>query len=135
MDAKKSLARTITAGFHGDDAAARARENWEAQFQRGEMPENGEEVTVTLAEVGKTFLEGDRLLLQLRMDKLIFLAGLADSVSDAGRLCKAGSVQIESLPGLGAFRLSGNPNFVYESELPARMAVRVGKRAKIVVIE
>ena len=135
MDAKKSLARTITAGFHGDDAAARARENWEAQFQRGEMPENGEEVTVTLPEVGKTFLEGDRLLLQLRMDKLIFLAGLADSVSDAGRLCKAGSVQIESLPGLGAFRLSGNPNFVYESELPARMAVRVGKRAKIVVIE
>ena len=34
MDAKKRLARTIVAGFHGPEAAQAADENWARQFQR-----------------------------------------------------------------------------------------------------
>src|ERR1700729_1141632 len=34
MEAKKSLARTIVAGFHGQDAARAADENWARQFQQ-----------------------------------------------------------------------------------------------------
>src|SRR5437588_2528653 len=36
MEVKKRLARTIVAGFHGEEAAKRADENWAKQFQRDE---------------------------------------------------------------------------------------------------
>src|SRR5271156_3844614 len=38
MDAKKHLARTITADFHGEMAAAQAANNWAKQFQQKETP-------------------------------------------------------------------------------------------------
>src|SRR6185312_10536130 len=44
MEAKKRLARTITAGFHSEAAAQQADEDWARQFQRKEMPSNAEEV-------------------------------------------------------------------------------------------
>ena len=39
MEAKKRLARTITAGFHGEAAAASADENWARMFQQKETAE------------------------------------------------------------------------------------------------
>ncbi len=44
MEAKKRLARTITADFHSQAAAQQADEDWAKQFQRKEMPENLEEI-------------------------------------------------------------------------------------------
>ena len=49
MDVKKRLARTIVAGFHGEEAAERADENWAKQFQRDETPDDLEEVAVAAA--------------------------------------------------------------------------------------
>src|SRR5580692_4924602 len=43
MEAKKRLARTITAGFHSEDEAARADENWARMFQQREFSESVEE--------------------------------------------------------------------------------------------
>src|ERR1700761_1279329 len=40
MEVKKRLARTIVAGFHSEEAAKRADENWAKQFQRDETPED-----------------------------------------------------------------------------------------------
>ncbi len=44
MEAKKRLARTITAGFHGEAAAQHADENWARMFQQKEAVEDLEEV-------------------------------------------------------------------------------------------
>ena len=48
---KKRLARTITAGFHGEAAAESADENWARMFQAGETAEDLEEVAVAFADV------------------------------------------------------------------------------------
>ena len=53
METKKRLARTITAGFHGEAAAASADENWARMFQQKGVAGDIESVSV---EVGKIFI-------------------------------------------------------------------------------
>jgi tyrosyl-tRNA synthetase len=82
MDAKKDLARRIVTDFHSPEAATKAAEDWAKQFQKHEIPEDVEEVTVELTED------------KVRLDKLLALVGLADSVSDAARKVKQKAVKV-----------------------------------------
>jgi tyrosyl-tRNA synthetase len=119
MEAKKRLARTIVAGFHAEDAAKAADENWAKQFQKRELPEDLEEVRVRLSDVGPAT--------PLRIDKLLVRLQLAESNTDALRKLKQGSVHIDGE--------LVEKTHVPLAALPARLAIRVGKRAKIAVIE
>ena len=115
MEAKKNLARTIVAGFHSEAAALQADADWAKQFQRDEMPENTERVKLT------------RNVPFISVPKLIFECGLAESRTDAERKIKQGAVKIngeiykENSWTLGDGRVE--------------LEIRVGKRAKIAVIE
>jgi tyrosyl-tRNA synthetase len=80
MDAKKDLARRIVTDFHSAEAADKAKEDWAKQFQKNEVPDDLEEVTV---EENK-----------MRLDKLLARVGLADSVSDAVRKVKQKAVKV-----------------------------------------
>src|SRR3974390_1319996 len=51
MDVKKRLARTITAGFHGEEAALHADENWARMFQQKGESEDLEEADIAFADV------------------------------------------------------------------------------------
>ena len=51
MQYKKQLAVRIIEDFHSADAAARAEVDWAKQFQRDEVPENVEHVSVPYAEI------------------------------------------------------------------------------------
>ena len=82
MDAKKELARRIVTDFHSPEAATKAGEDWAKQFQKQEIPEDVEEVTVEVTEE------------KVRLDKLLARVGLADSVSDAVRKLKQKSVKV-----------------------------------------
>ena len=82
MDAKKALARRIVTDFHSPEAATKAGEDWAKQFQKHEIPEDVEEVTVELTED------------KVRLDKLLALVALADSVSDAARKVKQKAVKV-----------------------------------------
>jgi tyrosyl-tRNA synthetase len=88
MNAKKDLARRIVTDFHSADAAVRAAEEFRRVVQEKEVPE--EIVTVPLP----ASLRG---VPQIRVDKLLPQVGLAESVSDATRKLKAGSVQINGV--------------------------------------
>src|SRR5271168_3502079 len=46
MEAKKRLARTIVAGFHSEEAAKEADENWAKRFQRGQFPSDARVIEV-----------------------------------------------------------------------------------------
>jgi tyrosyl-tRNA synthetase len=120
MEVKKRLARTIVAGFHGEEAAKRADENWAKQFQRDETPEDLDEVAIPAAEVGWTAETG-----AIRLDKLLVRLGLAESASDAGRKVKQGGVRIdgEAVQGTHA-----------KVAIPGRIAVRAGKRSKAALL-
>ncbi len=82
MALKKELARMIVADFHSAEAAGKAAEDWARQFQKGEVPESVQEIAIEAPEN------------RLRIDKLLARAGLAGSVSDAGRMVKQGAVRV-----------------------------------------
>ena len=88
MQLKKELARNIVADFHGIAAAQQAEEDWARQFQKDEVPEDVERVTVPFAEVSKDA--------GVRLDKLVARCGMAESVSDALRKVKAKAVRINN---------------------------------------
>jgi len=89
MQAKKDLAKRIIADFHSEQAGTEAEANWTRQFQKDEVPENLELVTVTAAELSPNGSGA------VRLDKLLVKSGLAESGSDAQRKIKAGAVMID----------------------------------------
>ena len=91
MRAKKDLAKRIIADFHSPAEADAAEENWAKQFQKDEVPENLEEFEIEASEVG-TVADG---IANIKIDKVIARAGLAESNSDAQRKIKAGSLKID----------------------------------------
>jgi tyrosyl-tRNA synthetase len=93
MQIKKALACRIVQDFHGEQAAVTADENWAKQFQKDEVPEDIETQTIAIKDVSA---ESDgQTKPNLRVDKLILLAGLADSSTDAQRKRKQKAVKID----------------------------------------
>ena len=82
MQAKKNLARTIVAGFHGEAAAEHAAENWARMFQQKAESEDLEEVDVAFADVT---VSTEAACLQIRLPKLLVQLGLAASGAEANR--------------------------------------------------
>ena len=124
MEIKKSLARTITAGFHGEAAAGHAAENWARMFQQKGESEDLEEVHVAYADVAGPPGENDRV--QIRVAKLLVQLGLAASGAEANRKLSEHAVKLDGEPVTSAVVPVGT--------LPARIVVRLGKRAKVGVI-
>jgi tyrosyl-tRNA synthetase len=121
MAMKKFLAKEITTGFHGAAAAEDADRNWARMFQQKETAEDLEEVAVTFASVAGTDAN------QVRLPKLLVALGLAASGAEANRKIAEKAVRldgdvVESL-------------LVSVAALPARLVVRLGKRAKVAVVQ
>ena len=90
MEAKKLLARTIVAGFHSEDAAHSADENWARQFQqKSDDIEGLEEVPVREADLSRD-IDG-----RVRLSRLLTLVGLAASSTEADRKVKEGAVRVD----------------------------------------
>jgi tyrosyl-tRNA synthetase len=124
MEAKKRLARTIVGDFHGEAAALNADENWARMFQQKDTAEDLEEVSVAYADlVGPAGLPGQ---LQIRLPKLLVQLGLAASGAEASRKLSEKAVKID-----GEVAVNAN---IPIAAVPARLVVRLGKRAKIAVI-
>jgi tyrosyl-tRNA synthetase len=119
MEIKKRLARTITAGFHGEAAAESAGENWARMFQQKETVEGLE---VKVVKAAHFWIGSDH---RGRVAKLITLAGLADSAAEADRKLKEGAVRIDG-------EVVSQTHII----IPAgtKKAIRVGKRAKVIYL-
>jgi tyrosyl-tRNA synthetase len=120
MEAKKRLARTIVAGYHSAEATRAADENWARQFQeKSDDVEGLEEIQLSAAELGRD-AEG-----KVRVSKLLTAAGLAASASEADRKIKEGAVRIDGeVVRQSHISLNGS----------AKLTLRVGKRAKVAVL-
>jgi len=109
MQAKKELARRIVADFHSAEGAAKAGEEWAKQFQKNEVPEDVEEVTVEIREQ------------RVRLDKLLARVGLADSVSDAVRKIKQKAVRVNG-------EVKADP--LAALDIKEQMTLQVGRKIK-----
>jgi len=121
MEVKKQLARTIAAGFHGEAAARSADENWARMFQTGGAAEDLEEVAVAYASVA-----GPEGAPQIRLPKLLVAMGLAASGTEANRKIAEKAVRVDG---------DVVESLLISAELPARLTVRLGKRAKVAVVQ
>lgn len=112
-DVKYLLAEEIAARFHTPQAATEARQNFIAQFQKGQLPDEVPEVLLTT--------EGAFLSIA----NIIKSAGLADSTSLANRLVEQGAVRVD-----GERILDRNINIDQNKDI----LIQVGKRkfAKII---
>ncbi len=120
MAAKKRLARSITSDFHGEEAAASADENWARMFQQKGESEDLVEVAIAFADVAGAEPK------QVRLPKLLVHLGLAASGAEANRKIAEKAVKLDG--DVAAETL------IQLAALPARLVVRLGKRAKIAVI-
>ena len=137
MNLKKELARRIVADFHSTEAAAKAAEDWAKQYQKNEVPDDVEHVSVRyddvapqgvdlrsitpgLAEVGRS---SDPL--PVKLDKLLAHSGLAESVSDGSRKIKQKAVRING-------EVITRP--LLEVHLPVELTVRAGRLLRRVLI-
>ena len=119
MEAKKDLARRIVSDFHSPAAASQAAEDWARQFQKDEVPEDVEEVSIPRADVSTP--EGE-----LRVDRLLARAGLVASVSEANRKIKEGAVRVNG-------ERVTVPKFALNVNSPS-VTVQVGRKIKKVLL-
>ena len=122
MQAKKDLARTITADFHSAEAAEAAAESWAKQFQRREASEDAVVVQVQATpELVKEEADSSGIMTGVvRIAKLLQAAGLVSSGSEGTRKLAENAVSIN-----GA-KVSGQS--VTMTHLGASPVVRVGKK-------
>jgi tyrosyl-tRNA synthetase len=140
MALKKDLAQRIVADFHSAENATRAGDDWAKQFQKDEVPEDVEEVQVSIAKIRAADVradageggtsqninsgpsEPDRIF--VRADKLIREAGLVPSATEAGRKIKEKAVHVNGqvLVGLALVVSASKP-----------LTVRLGRKIKKVV--
>ena len=134
MALKKDLARRIVADFHSAESAAKAGEDWAKQFQKDEVPEEVEGVSISLKDVlaasevdsgpFDAMQEALEHGVRIKLDKLLARAGLADSISDAVRKIKQKAVKVNG-------DLKTEPVIFWNPGSP--MLVRVGRKIKTVV--
>ncbi len=136
MQAKKDLARRIVADFHSADGAAKAGEDWAKQFQKDEVPEDLECVEIQLTDVqgGASWairpiggLEQPAELEMVRIDKLIRLAGLAASNTEAAGKHKQGAVSLVRIDGDD---IDTKKELVVFAPINQDLVLRVGRRMK-----
>ena len=135
MEAKKALARRIVQDFHSEAASREADANWAKQFQKDEVPENVERVSMSFSEVswtlagetGHSVTQGRANPPGIRLDKVLVKCGLASSGAEATRKIKEGAVRVE-----GNVQTTTR---ISVSSLPAELSLRLGKRVKIAVIQ
>ena len=83
IEIKKDFAEEIVARFHDEQTAVAAREGFENQFKKGELPDDIPEVTLSVGVDG------------MPITNVLKEAGLTSSTSDAMRMIQQGAVKID----------------------------------------
>lgn len=105
-EAKKRLARELTARFHSPEAAQAAEDNFEKVFQKGGVPDELAEMRCTASE-------------PIALPQLMVEAGLVNSTSEGRRMIQQGAVTIDGIKATDV-------TMVISPE--GEMLVKVGKR-------
>ena len=137
MDIKKELAWTIVKDIHSKEAANQAGEDWTKQFQKREVPDDVEHVSLRYEDVapqgvdlrsmkpGLAEVRQSSDPLPVKLDKFLAHSGLAESVSDGSRKIKQKAVRING-------EVITRP--LLEVHLPVELTVRVGRLLRRVLI-
>ena len=95
MKLKEELGKRIVADFHSAPAAEQAARDWSRMFQKDEVPEELQVVSVRLEEVAAPNASARGGNVQVKLDKLLAHTGLASSVTDGLRKLKQNAVKLD----------------------------------------
>jgi tyrosyl-tRNA synthetase len=126
MQAKKNLAWTITRDFHSKEEADAAGESWAKLFQQRGVSEDVPVVEISLSAEGLAAADDSQRAaegVEVRMAKLLQLAGLASSTGEATRKLAENAVSVDGEKFSGRV-LSVNSNDATTLRL-GRKSVRV----------
>lgn len=98
MESKLALARRIAADFHGEKTAAEAEAEWRRIHQKREVPQDMPQFSLPAGDYG--------------LHEVVFLAGLAESKSEAARLLRQNAVRFGGKPVQMGARLQATPGLV-----------------------
>ncbi len=113
-NAKADLARLVTTQFHGEEAAARAEEDFRRAFSKGELPEEIETTELPAAETSAA--------------RVLVAAGLAASMREARRKIAEGAL---ALYESGEARAVRDPEERLDASRPS--ILRLGRRFRRIV--
>ncbi len=148
---RRISAKRIITDFHSAAEAEAAEENWARQFQKDEVPENLEEITLVCSELGAYPISVDDLemfaassvcmpneekvraapiehLRLGRIDRTLFRSGLAPSISEAFRKIRARAVSIDGQP-------VPPEKTGFLAVIPGVFVFRLGRKMKKVILQ
>jgi tyrosyl-tRNA synthetase len=139
MEVKMRLAQEVISGFHGEEAARKAAENFQRVFRDRQAPQETQELKVR--RIGDRFLISARdqesadqtlpqeisLLGKERWSKFLVLAGQISSVAEAERLIKQKAVEING-------EVMSDPTTRIDFNQKNEFLVRIGKRKFLRII-
>jgi tyrosyl-tRNA synthetase len=132
MDAKMRLAQEVIAGFHGEDAARKAAENFQRVFRERLAPEEMQEIRLTRRSDGFLVTQTHDAALQVisaspKWPQLLKYLSQAESISEAARIVEQGGLEING-------KIVKNPTAKLDTTKDASYDVRVGKRKFLRII-
>jgi tyrosyl-tRNA synthetase len=128
MDAKMQLAHTIVAGFHGEEAGKRARDEFQRVFRERQAPGEVQEIKFKrvpgglVASVSSDGVVSDQVLGgSKKWSQLLAYLHEVESVSEAERIIKQGGLEIDG-------QIVKDPAARLNPDEPAIYALRLGKK-------
>jgi len=132
MDAKMQLAQEVIAGFHGEDPARKAAENFQHVFRDRQAPQEMKEIVLKRLPMGISVRSKSGSTMSSHMasglssgpekwSKLLAYLGEAGSTSEAERIIKQGGFEING-------SLVKDPTCKVDLNQPNSYEVRVGKK-------
>jgi tyrosyl-tRNA synthetase len=123
--AKVQLAHTIVAGFHGEEAAKKAADEFDLVYSRRELPSEMQEHAISRSRAIQEYAAHDGKMKLSRI--IVSVAGLAKSVAEAERLMTQGAVEWDG----GKIN---DPAFRVDLSEAGSHTLRVGKKPAVRVV-
>jgi tyrosyl-tRNA synthetase len=126
MDVKMRLAQEVIAGFHGEEAARKAAENFQRVFRDRQAPAEMEEVRLKRRPDGFLETQTSETALQVvspspKWPQLMKYLSQAESISGAARIIEQGGLEING-------KIVKDPMAKLDTSVNGSYEVRLGKR-------
>jgi len=132
MDAKMQLAHNIIAGFHGEDAARKASDEFRRVFRERQAPDDMQEIRLRRREDGS--LEGSTPSAALQVispspkwPQLLKYLSQSESISEAARVIEQGGLKVNG-------STITDPMAKLDSSVAASYEIRFGKKKFVRVV-
>ena len=121
--AKVQLAHTIVAGFHGEDAAKKAADEFDLVYSKRQLPNEMQERPISRAQAAQEYAVHDG---RMKLSRILDRWELAKSKAEAERLITQGAVEWDG-------KKIVDPVFTVDLNEPGDHTLRVGKKPPILV--